>query len=497
MNALRGPREVSETQQSTTTAAGLALVGAAVTMAATFAIAILVASESDQAAGKFFVFTAVVSIVGTISCVGNMTSMVYFMPVATSENQPNPWGLIRMGLSTVLPISVGLAVLLVLLSGPLADVFTETAANQQDMTRALRVVSPAIPGWAITLALLGATRGLGSQLPTVITAQIFRPLAQILLLIPVLAGGGEAAAWHLALAWGIPVLLGAVLALFFVWRLGGLAGAGPSTVTRSELWTYNRHHGASTSLNIALERFDVVLVSILLNPGAAGIYGTLSRLATAGNFLLFSVTQSVTPHLRRAIASHDLPEARKLAKRVTGWMVMVGWPYLLVLATKSEATAKLMKDSYADEGSLLIILAFGVMFSAFAGPVESTVLMSGNTRSNLASTAASFATDVILLVALVPVFGIHGAAIAWAAALVVKNATAGWLANRFVGVIGPGRPSLTAAAIAIVAVVPIGLATGSNFGSLLVVAAVAIPLMLLGILWQREVLGVDQALSRT
>ena len=484
--------------QSSASASGIAMVGAVVTMVANFAIAFLVVKDTEQFAGAFWGATALVTISGTSSALGTNTGLVYFMPQALRNGGTNPRSLVMHAIKVVFPLAATLS-LLVFLGAPLiAELIVKGDDGRATLQTMLQVMAPGITGWAVTASLLGATRGLGSMTPTVTISQIFRPAAQTLGIAGVILIADESSAWKVALAWVWPVVIGGVLTVLAVARMGGFrTSSAEPEVSSSEFWSYTKPRSVSGALQIGLERIDVLLITAFLGTGLAGIYGSVSRFATAGNFLIFSVAQAVSPNLRKAIAAEKWESARAQVRQATAWMVMIAWPYFLVVAFKSEAMAGLFNKPELLEGSnALTVLGLGMMASAAAGPVDLTLLMLGKSKASLWGSALAFATDIILVVLLAERFGLVGAAIAWSAAVAVQNGVATVLTRKYGGLFGPGRPSVVAGVGALLAVIPISLVTPQTFVGLLIVGVVAIPLLLGWIYLNRELLGLADALSR-
>jgi O-antigen/teichoic acid export membrane protein len=307
----------------------------------------------------------------------------------------------------------------------------------------------------------------------------------------VLLGVSTPSAASSAIAWVVPVLIGGALTVLSVERMGGLrSSGGPEVVPASEFWEFTRPRSASQALQIGLEKLDVILITALLGTGLAGIYGTVSRFATAGNFLIFSVAQAVSPNLRKTIAKPDWDQARLQLRHATSWMVLIAWPYFLVVALKSEALVGLFDQPELLEGTnALTVLGISMMASAAAGPVDLALLMLGRSKASLFGSALAFATDVILLLLLAKPFGLVGAALAWAASVAVQNGVATFLTHKHGNLFGPGRPSLFASIGAVVAVVPVAILTPQTFIGLLIIGAVAGPILLGWIYLNRDVFG--------
>lgn len=481
--------------QSMGQASGLAMVGAVLTTIANFGIAYLVNRHSNQFAGMFFVATAVATILGNSSCLGTMTGLVYFLPQTLDGEQQNPRDLIFKALRPVLVVATTVALCIAVLAGPFAELISKDG-DTSGLASMLRILAFAIVPFALTVTLLGATRGLGSVTPTVVVNQLLRPGGQLALLGVVLLSD-EPDPTVVAVAWTVPVLVGLVVAAGAVTRLGGLVGDGPAQVSNREFWAYTKPRAFSTSLQIALERIDVILVGAFIGTGAAGVYGALSRFISAGNFLMFSVSQAVSPSLRRAISRGNWIEAQGLLRKATGWLVLIAWPYFLILALKPEPFARLLVVNDPKDAAIMSILAFGMMFSAASGPIDLCLLMLGRSDRSLIGIVAAMATDLTLLALLAPRYGIKGAAIAWALSVVVQNTSAAFFVHRESraqnpqgwSLHGPSRASVVAAGGALFAVVPIALVVGNDFVHVVIAGAVAGPVLVTWIYFFRSHLG--------
>ncbi len=210
----------------------VALGGAVVTTVTNFGIALLLVRAGTATAGVFFAATAVITIVGNSAALGTMTGLTYFLPTVLAGPRPDPRSLIGSALRPVVAASTVAAVVLVGVAVPLASVVADD--RTAEVATMVRILALAVPFWAVTVTALGATRGLGSAHPTTVVNNVVRPLAQLLAIGAVVATGpgGSPSLTALALAWAGPVVVGAVIALGAVARLGGLAvPPRPATAT--------------------------------------------------------------------------------------------------------------------------------------------------------------------------------------------------------------------------------------------------------------------------
>ncbi|MEL7206718.1 MAG: polysaccharide biosynthesis C-terminal domain-containing protein [Actinomycetota bacterium] len=442
-----------------------------VTTVANFGIALLVAGSSTTLAGVFFATTAIVTIAGNSSALGTMTGLVYFMPSVLAADRANPRSLLWLAGKPVVVVSTTIALALALGSGSIAGIIADGEGHE--VAGVLLVLAPAVPFWAVTVAALGATRGLGSMTPTVLINQVVRPLGQFALIATVVLGDPSPSATAIAVAWLAPVVVTAALAAAAVAILGGLRADGPALVGRTEFWTYTRPRAVSAAGQIALERSDVILVSALAGAGAAGVYGTVTRFVTAGNFVVFAMGQASSSPLRRALAAGRTDEAQRLLDRATAWMVLAAGSYFLLVATKASALVAVLGPDLTAGAGALTIASLAMVVNAAAGPVDLTLLMLGRSRASLAATAGALVIDLAIAVATIPWLGLAGAALAWGAAVVVQNVVAAVLVNRHGGLRPFGPPARRALAVASVAVLPAGLLTADTFGGLVAACVVS------------------------
>lgn len=456
--------------QSSGVASSIAVAGAVITTIASFLVAFLVSRQSSGFAGAFFTSTAVATICGNALAIGTPTALVYFMPQALDGDRPSPRGLILQTLRPVTVLSCLVGIIVFFLAAPFAELVSDERVSE--ITTLVRVFSPAIPAWAITAALLGATRGLGSMSPTVLVGQVMRPGGQIILL-SALYWRGSPSPLEVGLSWMVPVVVAMIAAIVAVARLGGFAGAALSSVSTADFWEFARPRSLASALQIALERIDVIFVQALLGADAAGVYGALTRYIAAGNFLIFAVAQAVSATLRRSIAAANFDRAGALLRQTTAWLVLVAWPYFLIVAIKPEPLANILSSDFVADAGILSILALGMMISAASGPIDLTLLMLGKSKLSLSGVVVAIVTDIALLFLLAPRYGLTGAAIAWAVSVVAQNLLASYFVHKHSGLSTPSKAWFTAGAIAIAAAVPVSLTTPDTFVGLIITGLAA------------------------
>lgn len=302
----------------------------------------------------------------------------------------------------------------------LAGTYMAEAANPGDpVADALRSIVWFLPIASVLLTALSATRALGKVTAYVLIGNVALPtLRPLALALAVGVGAGAAAA---SLAWALP-LLPAVLAAVLVLgaqlrRLGGQRQPGylRSDIPRRTI-RYALPRVLSSSLEQLLIWLAVIVVGAIAGPAAAGVYGAASRFVAAGMIVDTALRVVVSPMFSRLQHRGERIELESVYRTATIWLVLFSAPVYLLLAVFSPVALALLGSSFADGEPVMIVMCAGAIITFLAGNVHSVLLMSGRSGLAALNKAAAVIVNVVLLYVLVPIFGITGAAVAWAIA---------------------------------------------------------------------------------
>ena len=166
---------------------------------------------------------------------------------------------------------------------------------------------------------------------------------------------------------------------------------------------------------------DVLLVGALRSAREAAVYASASRLVLFGGFLLFAVSRPLAPEFSRLLSRREVQTAGALYHVATWWGMLATWPLYLTCAIFAVPVMDVFGSGYSTGATALAILSLAYMFELGTGNMNVLLLMSGNSSLNLANSALALLVNIGLNVALIPPFGIEGAAIAWAASVLAYN----------------------------------------------------------------------------
>jgi O-antigen/teichoic acid export membrane protein len=196
---------------------------------------------------------------------------------------------------------------------------------------------------------------------------------------------------------------------------------GPIAVLARDFWRFTVFRGVSAVFDVAVLWLDVLLVGALGSARQAGIYAAASRLLAVGAFALQAVFLVIGPQISALLAQRSRERALEIYQTSTAWLTAIAFPVYLTMFVFAPLLLRIFGADFTAGATALRILALAGLVNMATGTVTVVLLMGGKSSWNLANNAAALAVNVGLNVLLIPRLGIDGAAIAWAASILVQN----------------------------------------------------------------------------
>jgi O-antigen/teichoic acid export membrane protein len=447
----------------------LNLFGAFVAALATVGVTVLVTRQfSKPVAGAFFTATSVFLIAEALGSLGAKTGAVYFVARLRRLGEAGRIPIIlRAAIIPVIVASVVVSVALLLLASPLAHVLVtghlgSGKLSPAAVSQALRALALALPFAALLDAFLGATRGFRDMRCTVVVDNVGRSLLQLL---GVLVAAGASSAALLAPLWAVPYMPAAACAWFWLSRLrrralpgqvamrdlptglallislatpenggsaagGGMPGVqGQSRTARRRLgnatpggfWRFTAPRAVASLAQITLQRIDIVLVAVMRGPAEAAIYTAATRFLVAGQLGSNAISNAAQPRFTEFFAVGDYRNANTIYQMTTAWLVLLTWPLYLLAVVYGPSILAIFGHSYRAGREVMVILGLAMLVASASGLVDMVLITSGRSSWSLANGLLALGVNIGVDIALIPHYGITGAAIGWAAAIAVSN----------------------------------------------------------------------------
>jgi O-antigen/teichoic acid export membrane protein len=404
----------------------LNVVGAVFSSAVNLALILVIARGlSRPDAGAVFGATSLLVLIGTAARLGTEATIVHVLGSARALQRPEevrPY--LRAALLPVIAVAAVAGVAVAVAGVRLLHLVARGAAIAHGGALIV-LIGVAVPVAAAYPVALAATRGLGRVRPTVVVERVVRPTLQLGLVVGAIAAGGGAFA--VTCAWIAPYAVAAVAVTRALRRLVlATSGSSPShgTIDFGAFWRFTLPRALAGTIQVALQRLDILLVGALRGAAAAAVYTAATRFVVLGQIGNQAIWYAVQPRLAMLVASRDLDAARRLYRVATAWVIVLTWPLALAVLPAAAVILNGVGSGYASGRSTMILMSIAVLFSSACGPVEILLITVGRTSWNLWNTALAFVVNTGIDVLLIPRIGIIGAALGWAASILVRNALA-------------------------------------------------------------------------
>jgi O-antigen/teichoic acid export membrane protein len=381
-------------------------------------------------AGALFQTIALVMTAGNLALLGADAGLLRTIPRLRAAGAGR-----RLGRTTIIAtapvaaVATAVALGLSLSSHGIANLLVGHG-ERTTVAHLLVVMAWGIPLFAVTSVLLAGTRALGSVVPYVVVQQLMVPGLRPALVGAVIAADGAALA--IAAGWLLPLAVGCVVAVFMMRAHlrrthAGVPPTGAAPPFRPEFFAFWRYAAPAAAANVfaqSVASFDVVLVGALASTRDAAIYAAASRIILVGIYVVEALGKALGPRLSEALALRDVAHANELYHVSTAWMMAALWPVYATLVLFAPVVMRVFGHGYAAGGRSLAIIAAAELLDVATGNMTLLLLMAGRSGLNLANAAAAFAVNLGLDLVLIPRHGMLGAAVAWAACIVVQNLAA-------------------------------------------------------------------------
>ena len=285
-----------------------------------------------------------------------------------------------------------------------------------------RAFSASLPFLTLMSMSLWATQGFQTVKYSALVQQVVRPLLNLGFIVVFYLLGvevlGAVAAYTLSLA------ACSVLGLYYLRRVFPLLfdrATKPRFESRKLL-------GASAPMTIASVTSEVnswaglTVLGIFASANTVGIYNVAYRTAALSALALVLFGRIFSPIISRLYRRNQMDDLGRLYHDVSKWTFTVALAIFLVTVILAADILAVFGPKFAAGGIALVVLAAAQLFNSSVGPTGRILAMTRYQRVVMVSTLASAAVGVSLSILLVPTYGILGAALGVAAAIVVLNA---------------------------------------------------------------------------
>lgn len=367
--------------------------------------------------GIYSVAWTFVIVLGVMACGGFSSSANRFIPQYRQvDDHDGLRGFLRAsGLTAFFIGAAGAAI-------GIGLIYLLRASIEPYYVQPLMVVLLALPFFAFGLVQDGIARSYDWTMLAMLPTYIWRPLTILVLLLgAVLFAGFQADALTTSIvAVAATALIAGYQFLHLRKRLSPQVPAGPGRV---ELKTWLAVSMPMLMVDGFLQLItsaDVIMVSFFQGPDEVAVYFAASRTLALVHFVYFAVRAASAHRFSSYTHSRDQQGLAAYVERATHWTF---WPSLAAgagLLLIAPLLLRLFGTGFEDGYPLIALLMIGVLARASVGPADALLTMTGHQNSCAGIYAGTFFLNVVFNLALIPLFGLAGAAIATSLAILFE-----------------------------------------------------------------------------
>ncbi|MCF8469720.1 MAG: GNAT family N-acetyltransferase [Parvibaculum sp.] len=371
-----------------------------------------------------------VVVLGIVVPMGFGTSVLRFVPeYRTKERWRRLAGLLRASFFIVFALGIVTA-----LAG-ISIVWALRGHIESYYVLPLVVALVCVPGFALMDWQEGTARAFGWVNLAYIPSYIVRPLGTV-----IFAGGILFFTGH---ATGLQVTFGALGAtvLTLIGQRILLARRVARSIPVARPIFHVRHWVAISAplvlvegLFLLLTNTDIVLLGYFVDPDSIGVYFAATRIANLMGFIGFSLAALAVPKFAELHGAGKHAELQTFVQDIIQWIF---WPTLaaaIVLLAAGDLVLGLFGDHFGAGYPLLWLLVLGFLARAATGPTEYLLNMTGHQNAVAYAYGSAAVANVALNFALVPAFGLMGAAASTAISIVGATVWLAIIVHRRLGI---------------------------------------------------------------
>jgi O-antigen/teichoic acid export membrane protein len=377
--------------------------------------------------GLFSLAFTVIAIVSVLASVGLRNGVTRQIAFYGADDGEDVRGVITWGLVVAVVAGTAVAAAMWVLAEPVAvRVF-----GKPEYELALRLAALGVPALGLVRVGTAVFRGFSRTRERVIFQELLQKGSFPLLLAAAVALGLD----HGAALATYPLSLG----LTAVAYAGYLVWANPASFRSNVRETLGRWSAGADLVRFSLPLMfasllirvmtwtDVIMLGYFRPPAVVGLYDAVRPLVRIVPVIWGSMIFMYTPLVSKFHADGDTAALRRVYFVVTKWFASATFPIILAfLLFPATVLGAVFGPAYTEATTALRLLAIAYFFGNVMGPNGATLTAIGRTRSVMWANLVAAALNIGLNVALIPPFGLTGAAVATAAALIVRNAVRVW-----------------------------------------------------------------------
>ncbi|MBT8257476.1 MAG: flippase [Bacteroidia bacterium] len=168
----------------------------------------------------------------------------------------------------------------------------------------------------------------------------------------------------------------------------------------------------SSSVLILLGWMDTFVMGVYETDSNVGIYNVCVKVATFTTFTLLAINSILAPKIAKCFYENEVEKYKRLIRFSTKLNFIVSSIVIALILIFNKPILKIFGDEFVSGTMILIILCLGQMINSFSGSVGVILQMIGKQMVHQNFVLMALAINLVLTLALTPLYGGIGAAVA-------------------------------------------------------------------------------------
>jgi O-antigen/teichoic acid export membrane protein len=277
-----------------------------------------------------------------------------------------------------------------------------------------------------------ALQGLNHVVTALLPDFFIRPVSLILFLgcVYLFIGANLNAQWALSLNI-LAAMLALLIATVLLHERVPLPAKEASPTYQTKIWVRTAVPMMFISgMHVINHRVDTLILGALTDGAAVGIYTVANRGAQLILLIHTAANVALAPTIAGLYATGKMPQLQAVVTKTNRTLLPVSLFIALVLVLFSDFFLKLFGSDFLAGRLALSILAVGCVVNAAAGTVSLLLTMTGYERDAAMGIGTGVLVNVALNGALIPLWGVEGAAVATSTSMILRNLLMAFLVHK-------------------------------------------------------------------
>lgn len=368
--------------------------------------------------GFYVLGTTVVGYAEVLASFGMPRAVVgYVAHYQAEKDSSRVRGIILLTLGVTFALALATCALMFFGAGFLAgEVF-----NKPALTTPFRAFSTAIPFLVLMSMALYATEGFLTVKYAAIVKYIWQPAASLVLIVAFYFVGAQILG--AVAAYAVSMITGAALALYYLIRLF------PELTDRNTPPVFEARKAFHASGQIFISQIAeyanawvaVTVLGIYATGGAVGIFNTAARTAMIPGLIFFAFSDIFSPMISNLYGRGLMLDLSSLYKDVSRWIFTGGLAVFLLTLLLSKDILAIFGEQFTTGWVAMIIVAGAQLFSSSIGATNRILIMTPYQKIYMLAMIGALVTGTVVSFALIPAYGMMGAAWAMAGSIILPN----------------------------------------------------------------------------